>query len=58
MKPTNKTNETNNAGRWGDIAMVEATAIHPTVRTGTKYSVHSAHVPYLQKKGYIKKTVE
>ena len=57
MKTMNK-NEEKQSGFWGDSTMVEATATHPTMPTGTKYRVHSAHVPYLQKKGYIKKTVE
>jgi len=40
-------------GWWNDLVSAFATEKHPTMSAGTKYTVHSSHVPYLTEKGYI-----
>ena len=40
------------AGKFSDMVEVKGTAKHPTL-AGKKYFVHSAHVPYLENKGFI-----
>ena len=42
------------AGKFDDMVIVTGTSEHPTL-AGQKFQTHSAHVPYLQAKGFITK---
>ena len=42
------------SGKFDDMVLVKATAKHPT-RKGQEFKVHSVHIPFLTRKGYIEK---
>jgi len=43
------------AGKFDDMVTVTGSSKHPTL-AGHEFQTHSAHVPYLQAKGFISKT--